>query len=61
MSKMPLIIALIWFIVGAGWGFMLIKDLMAGGGEATILFGLVTVVSWFAAFTNLRRYMRMKK
>lgn len=61
MNKAPLIIALIWFIVGAGWGFMLIKDLMAGGGEATVMFALVTAVSWFAAYNNLRRYLRMKK
>ena len=61
MNKAPLIIALIWFAVGCGWGIMLIKDLVAGGGEATVMFGLVMVVSWFAAFTNLRRYRRMKK
>ena len=40
---------------------MLIRDLMAGGGSATVMFGLVTVVSLFAAFSNLRRYNNMKK
>jgi len=39
---------------------MLVKDLLAGGGSATVMFGLVTVVSLFAGFSNLRRYMRMK-
>ena len=61
MNKAPLIIALIWFAVAAGWGIMFIKDLMAGGGGATVMFGLVTVVSLFAAFSNVRRYNRMKK
>ena len=61
MNKAPLIIALIWFVVSAGWGVMLIRDLMAGGGSATVMFGLVTVVSLFAAFSNLRRYNNMKK
>lgn len=60
MNKMPLIVALIWFVVGAGWAVMLIKDLTSGGGSATVMFGLVTAVSWFAAFTNLRRYRKMK-
>ena len=61
MNKAPLIVALIWFAVAAGWGIMLIKDLMAGGGSATVMFGLVTVVSLFAAFSNVRRYNSMKK
>ena len=61
MNKAPLIIALIWFAVAAGWGIMFIKDLMAGGGSATVMFGLVTVVSLFAAFSNIRRYNSMKK
>ena len=61
MNKAPLIVALIWFVVAAGWGVMLIRDLMAGGGSATVMFGLVTVVSLFAAFSNLRRYNNMKK
>ena len=61
MNKAPLIVALIWFVVAAGWGVMLVKDLMAGGGSATVMFGLVTVVSLFAAFGNLRRYNNMKK
>ena len=61
MNKAPLIVAIIWFAVAAGWGIMLIKDLMAGGGSATVLFGLVTVVALFAAFSNLRRYKSINK
>ena len=61
MNKMPLIVAIIWFVVGAGWAFMLIQDLASGGGDATLMFGLVTIVSLFAGFTNLRRYRKMKK
>jgi len=61
MNKAPLIVAIIWFAVAAGWGVMLIKDLLAGGGSATVMFGLVTVVSLFAGFTNLRRYRNLKK
>ena len=61
MNKAPLIVAIIWFAVAAGWGIMLIKDLLAGGGSATVMFGLVTVVSLFAGFTNLRRYRNLKK
>ena len=53
--------AIIWFAVAAGWAVMLIKDLMAGGGSATVLFGLVTVVALFAAFSNLRRYKSINK
>jgi len=60
VNKAPLIVAIIWFAVAAGWGVMLVKDLLAGGGSATVMFGLVTVVSLFAGFSNLRRYMRMK-
>ena len=61
MNKAPLIVAIIWFAVAAGWGVMLIKDLMAGGGSATVMFGLVTAVSLFAAFSNVRRYRSLKK
>ena len=61
MNKAPLIVAIIWFAVAAGWGVMLIKDLMAGGGSATVMFGLVTAVSLFAALSNVRRYRSLKK
>ena len=61
MNKAPLIVAIIWFAVAAGWGVMLIKDLMAGGGSATVMFGLVTAVSLFAAFSNVKRYRSLKK
>ena len=61
MNKAPLIVAIIWFAVAAGWGFMLIKDLMAGGGSATVMFGLVTAVSLFAALSNVKRYKSLKK
>lgn len=61
MNKAPLIVAIIWFAVAAGWGVMLIKDLMAGGGSATVMFGLVTAVSLFAALSNVKRYRSLKK
>ena len=59
-NKVPLIVAFIWFLVGCGWGVMLIKDLLAGGGSATVMFALVTAVAFFAAFTNFRRYKKLK-
>lgn len=57
---MPLIVAIIWLVVGCAWGLLLIKDLQAGGGSATVMFALVTAVSFFAAFTNFRRYKKLK-
>jgi hypothetical protein len=59
-NKIPLVTAIVWFVVGSAWAVILIKDLAVGGGSATPLFGLVTAVSWFAAFTNFRRYKKLK-
>ncbi len=60
IKKMPLIVSLIWFVIGMAWLVLVVKDLLAGGGSATLMFVLVAAVSFFAAFTNFRRYRKLK-
>ena len=60
MTKLPLILSIIWFFI-AGFSSVLITGVIRSGDMTSILmYGLMLVVSLFAALSNLRLYLKRK-
>ena len=60
MFKLPLILSIVWFFVAGLSSVLFAKALHSGDASVLVMFGLVLVVSLFAALSNLRLYLKRR-
>lgn len=60
MVKLPLILSVIWFFIAGLSSVMFANTLSSGDTTALLTFGLMLVVSLFAALSNLRLYLKRR-
>jgi len=60
LVKLPFILSIVWFFI-AGLSSVMQSKSFSSGDTATILtFGLMLVISLFAALSNLRLYLKRR-
>ena len=60
MVKLPLILSVVWFFIAGLSSVMLFKSFSAADTTTILMFGLMLVVSAFAALSNLRLYLKRR-